>query len=169
MVLKAARGAGLPLGHCEDIAAAAVYLAATDPARLTCLDAALAGPFDAVAATVKDNEMRCASARAAMAGPAAIDAVRAGVAQVRLCDLDAPRLVLALFGAHRVAVDHAYDGADLIVTPARRDAPAAPLVGHVTVPSIVWENLRNLADETYVPASDASRIAGAGAGLNDND
>lgn len=37
------------------------------------------------------------------------------------------------------------------------------------VSSQVWDRLNELAQRTYVPASEASRLSGAGAGLNDND
>jgi len=33
----------------------------------------------------------------------------------------------------------------------------------------LWIQLSDLASKTYVPATEASRLSGAGAGLNDND
>jgi hypothetical protein len=45
----------------------------------------------------------------------------------------------------------------------------APLIGSVSVNEGNWEILEEYAHHTYVPATEASRLAGAGAGLNDND
>lgn len=39
----------------------------------------------------------------------------------------------------------------------------------LTIPNDFGDTLRTLAARTYVPSSDASRLAGAGAGLTDND
>ena len=44
-----------------------------------------------------------------------------------------------------------------------------PVIGSIRVDFKVWERLEALAHHTYVEATDASRTAGAGAGLNDND
>jgi hypothetical protein len=54
------------------------------------------------------------------------------------------------------------------------DQPATPpacvhAAGGVTVDPADWQRLALLERRTYVPASDASRVAGAGAGLTDND
>ncbi len=48
----------------------------------------------------------------------------------------------------------------------RRHAPRA---GQATVESADWQRLEQYAHRTYIKASDASRIVGAGAGLHDND
>ncbi|KNG94101.1 hypothetical protein [Pseudaestuariivita atlantica] len=45
----------------------------------------------------------------------------------------------------------------------------APLPDRIEVPTALLTRLNRLAKETYVPNSDASRAAGAGAGLTDND
>lgn len=51
---------------------------------------------------------------------------------------------------------------------AALDRPAGQ-VGPVEVAAQVWQVLTGCAARTYVPASAASRAAGAGAGLSDND
>ena len=48
-------------------------------------------------------------------------------------------------------------------------ASPAPSAKGVTVDPEVWRALDSLAAKTYVPASLQSRLAGAGAGLSDND
>jgi len=45
----------------------------------------------------------------------------------------------------------------------------SPHIGEVSIESGIWRRLEQHAHRTYVEASDASRMAGAGAGLNDND
>jgi len=47
------------------------------------------------------------------------------------------------------------------IQPTRTDA--------VNVDELVWSRLAALAAKSYVPATDASRLKGAGAGLTDND
>ena len=43
------------------------------------------------------------------------------------------------------------------------------VIGAIDVPFDTYQALDALAQKTYVPATDASRLKGAGAGLNDND
>ena len=43
------------------------------------------------------------------------------------------------------------------------------VIGDVAVDDAMWEKLGVYAHITYVEASEASRLAGAGAGINDND
>ena len=45
----------------------------------------------------------------------------------------------------------------------------APGIGDTRVNAQAWEKLENRAHLTYVKATEASRLSGAGAGLNDND
>lgn len=55
---------------------------------------------------------------------------------------------------------------------AEADAPAPqpePGVGGVALPDELWERASAFAHRTYVPASEASRLTGAGAGTSDND
>lgn len=169
MVMKAARGAGVPLGHCEDLALAAGYLAATDPVRLACLTAALAGPHRAVVTDLTAQVVMIPDARAAMAGPVAADLLRIGSAKIVLQNIDAPRLVIAFCAVQNICVDHNFEGADLVLQCSDRPAPVTPKASAVTVSAQLWAHLSDLAARTYVPASDASRLAGAGAGLTDND
>ncbi len=62
--------------------------------------------------------------------------------------------------------------ADTILVSAlsRELEPAPPPKTHgIAVPDDLWRRLTTLAALTYVPASEHSRLAGAGAGLSDND
>ncbi len=169
MILKAARGAGIPSGHCEDLAAAAAYIAATDPAALAIFPDVLAANHTTPTFNVDGDTMQISGPCVALSGPMAVDAIRAGFREVRLINVEAPIVVFALFATLNTAVAHRFDGADLLLTAT--DAPPSPPITHttVTVSEQLWQKLNDYAAKTYVPASDASRLAGAGAGLTDND
>lgn len=169
MVLKAARGAGVPLGHCEDLAAAAGYIAATDPEALGIFGAVFGASHGIPTCTSQGDTTTISSGSVAIAGPLAVDAIGAGARDVRLCNVSAPTLVFALFAVRGFAVSHRFEGADLIVTTTSDAAPPAPVVGPAVVSDQLWQTLADFAAKTYVPASEASRMAGAGAGLTDND
>ena len=57
---------------------------------------------------------------------------------------------------------------DLMRTAYRDDVPKA-WPARITIDDACYEMLKKRAFETYVPSSEKSRAAGAGAGLNDND
>lgn len=168
MVLKAARGAGVPLGHCEDLAAVAGYLAATDAVALECLRDALAGPFDGVLGQSADGQLRITQGAVVMVGPYCVDGFQAGCTQIQIDNCPEPRLIFAYCAAAGLGVSHEFDGDTLILTRVD-EAPAVPAAAPVTVAQSLWEYLNGLASKTYVPATEASRLAGAGAGLTDND
>ena len=63
---------------------------------------------------------------------------------------------------------HAPSDITLTLQPFHR--PAMPIwPARVMIDDITYQQLKNAAFQTYVPSSDSSREAGAGAGLNDND
>ncbi len=168
LVLKAARGAGVPLGHCEDIASAAAYLAATDPTALECLPdvlcAAQAGPV----AEATGTQLRIKQGAMSLIAPVCVDALKSGYDTVIIENCEAHAIIFALCAVQDIGVDHAFEGMQLTLT--RSDTPvAAPAVQAVTVSQALWDALGDLAAKTYVPATEASRLAGAGAGLTDND
>ena len=102
MVLKAALGAGLPLGHAEDLAVAAGYLARGDPGGLAELQVVLRPPHH----VPRDFGPVLAVTSVAAAGPGLIDRVRAGQPPVALHQIDGPRLLAALVACtnHRAPV-----------------------------------------------------------------
>jgi hypothetical protein len=53
--------------------------------------------------------------------------------------------------------------------PRELDQMLPPKAGGVAIPDDLWRRFTALAALTYVPASEHSRLAGAGAGLSDND
>mgnify|MGYP003671875603 FL=1 len=160
MVLKAARGAGVPLGHCEDISAAMPdYIA-------------LGGDMSAlVAALQRPHEPWTDSGGTVMAGPTAIDLARAGQGAQRINRADLPLLLLALVSrANRFGAGLICDvQGDCVVIAAGQGASVDLPAGPVDIDGGAWAGLAALAALTLVPETETSRAAGAGAGLTDND
>lgn len=144
MALKAARGAGVPLGHAEDFARAVAMLAMIKPQALGEVPGALQGDL-------------------VLKAPLAIDALRCGAKAVPL-----PDHVLVAGYLARAAADFDMPFEYVSGVARRGGAMPAPRLGPVDVPDMVWGALDKLAQKTYVPATAASR-AGAGAGSIDND
>lgn len=61
--------------------------------------------------------------------------------------------------------------ADLSIATIKTITPEAPplALGPISVDEDLWAQLDELASHSYVPATEASRLSGAGAGLSDND
>jgi hypothetical protein len=128
MVLKAARGAGLPLGCAEELARAAPVLAST-------------GDLICEAPSFEQGVVK--GGHPVQAVVAWQDLTAAGVKAKLECDVEGA-LLSAL--CERVSV-----------------------VGPFEVDETLWVNLSQFAAKMLVPESEASRLAGAGAGLSDND
>ncbi|WP_377507928.1 DUF3726 domain-containing protein [Octadecabacter sp. R77987] len=161
LVLKAARGAGVPLGHAEDIAAAMPdYIA-------------LGGDMGALAAALDCPHTAWTDGHgcAVMAGPTAIDLVRAGQGEQRINGADLPLLFVGLVSmANRFGAGLACDVQDdCVVIAVGQGATVTLAIGPVTVEGAAWAALMKLAARTFVPETETSRAAGAGAGLTDND
>lgn len=147
LVFKAACGGGLPLGYAEDLAAATEYL---DMALIT----------------------RCPCKGAAEAVPVALDLAIAGE-EPQTVQAE-PALIAAYVAAteaacrRRVVVEYSAEGAVLHgfgteAAPPQRTAPRSRLA------QALMAHLQDMAARTLVPDTAASRQAGAGAGLTDND
>ena len=163
VLLRAARGVGVPLGHAEDLAHAvsdhgdANAIATASSA----LDRGWAPPrFE------QDEGLSFAHARAIAALPIALDALQSGMPWVKLLDLDEPALAPAYLdrAAASQTGEFVMEG-DTIVAGSRT---AYSLRDRPEVSAAYWDKLTQLAARTYVPATDASR-QGAGAGSIDND
>jgi|UPI0005951F6B hypothetical protein len=154
LVLKAARGAGLPLGHAEDLAAATADLTAVEMGLTQLLTA-----------------LNRAQVGCAYAAPCAIDRVTAGlgsaVVKAPKCPLVWDALVTHA-ARSGLNVSITWSGADATLVDTAQPASPRPR-GPVDIDDTLWAALSTLAAKTYVPATEASRLAGAGAGLTDND
>ncbi|WP_375265704.1 DUF3726 domain-containing protein [Planktotalea sp.] len=137
MVLKAARGAGLPLGCAEELARAAPLLSSTG--NLPCVLEALGRPCEA---PILDQGV-VRGGHPVQAVIAWQDLSAAGVSVKLECNVDAALL-------------------DAMCSPKK-------VVGPFEVDESLWSTFAQYAAKMLVPESEASRLAGAGAGLSDND
>lgn len=149
LVLKAARGGGLPLGLAEDLAMAAAYLN---------LDRLTACP--------------CSNGGAAFAIPRALDAVAAGNGP-KTVEADAALIEAYVANAEvhfgrPLVWEATSNGARFHQFEERATAEHAPL-GRRIIPQDLSTHLHDLAVQTHVPETESSRAGGAGAGLTDND
>ncbi|WP_417210773.1 hypothetical protein [Antarctobacter sp.] len=160
---KAARGAGFPPRQAELFGAAAVHhLAGGGPPAA--LDRALANATDSPVLRLPlliEDVLRALT----LTGPEVTLTLQPGD----------EALALAYTGLINIQVDWARidqseDGLPRLTLCARSDTPARPrLPARIDVPAELVAHFGQLASETYVASSGASRDAGAGAGNIDND
>lgn len=161
LATRAARGAGFPPAQAELFGRACVQHLALDGDAAPLIDA-LANPADspilrlplllddvlAAAALTDPVELTLQNGDAALA-PSYASLLPVAVLDTAIVrHLEQKRL--------RITLD--------LATPSRPVLPP-----RIKVPAQLLVALERLAKNTYVPATDASRRAGAGAGLNDND
>ena len=163
MVQKAARGAGIPLGQAEDLGRTARFLAGTG-ADVSVISAALQEPASAVDVVWSPDRIEVTAGSAALIAPIVRDAFAMGCAEAALANVAHVPLVLGTLAQAGVSAQ----AEGLLVRQC--DTPL-PALRHeaVDIPDADWALWADLAARTYVPESDASRAAGAGAGLTDND
>ncbi|MCY4180716.1 MAG: hypothetical protein OXD48_10695 [Litoreibacter sp.] len=172
LLLKAGLGAGLPLGHAQDLSALAKLLA-SDPQLIAMAAAALVGPHYRARLEGTEEHVVVEKANILMTGPVLIDALVAGAKRAVLYQIDWPLLLWPMLShAHEVY------GLTVSLEAATRETVTIT-VGETSgldkigppqpVPVDVIERLQAFAAKTYVPASEASRASGAGAGISDND
>ncbi|WP_137701469.1 DUF3726 domain-containing protein [Marimonas lutisalis] len=192
---RAARGAGLSWGMAEEAGKAVRWLSAQGLPGCAALADLLDAPGNAPTSLdlLSSSGPLCPLA----AGVALSDmAGRLGAGDTVLSDVAQPLLLLPFLQAAarqtgralRVGIDGTMvgldgaqvtcsDPADLDMPHARRiviapgAVPAPPLPQHTRaeVTADTLERLNRYAHRTYAPATEASRLLGAGAGLSDND
>ena len=171
-LLKAGIGAGLPLGHAEDLCALAPLLM-SDPQLLAMAAAALDGPHMAPLVEGTEDHVVIERGSTLMAGPPVVDALVCGATRVIVHNSDWPLLLWPMLAQARAVYGVACEvssGAkgSVTITAADKDG-LDPFGPPQPVPHEVAERLQLFAARTYVPSSAASRASGAGAGLTDND
>lgn len=187
---RAAFGAGLPWGLAEDAAVTATWLAqqGRDPAPM--LAAALGSLSDGAAETAVKHEQSGTGAvlmadrerplSALVSGPSAADwwqvMKQDPAARLVVRNVDVPGWVIACIAARTgdgPADTEADSGPGDVVMPANGSAAKSPVgtahAGLVTVDLDAWAILQRHFRLSLVPSTDASRSAGAGAGLVDTD
>ena len=167
LLLRAARGAGVPLSHAEDLAIAIADFGTN--ATLEAAANALAEGWCDVDFSENDGTIIFANARALVCLPVALDALSGGARRVELQSLDEPTLIEPYLAAARARVSVAATAqGEIWVLDHAEQALRKPLMDRFDPSQKVLETLGELAARTYVPASGASRD-GAGAGAIDND
>ncbi len=165
---KAARGAGLPWGLAEEAGFAARWLSAHgfDGAGLVLADLETGGQSLSLGVALADAPE--AGTIPAAEVPLLLAPFAALVARRQPCTLTLPdeRFNFAADGA----VSHVSTGGAFSFAFGLTDG-GNPLsrTTRPTVSEATLQRLTELAARTYAPATEASRLAGAGAGLSDND
>ena len=159
LVLKACRGVGVPMGQAREVAVAL----AESPQALGALLPHLALPMKSAKFDFSDG-LTVQDAALLRDFSACADAAALGVKPVRLCGLAACDLAHALARSRGLSI--AAEGADVVFT---EQEAVRPQVSRGAVVPEIWQQVASFAALTYVPETDASRLAGAGAGLSDND
>ena len=199
LTLKACRGAGMSWGLAEEAAQAARWLAARSCAWDSSLVALLAQRGDVSSSHLTANDMRPVARGAALcpvhAGAAVADLLRPGE-HLTLHDILEP-IWLVPFSHRRASKVHtaritwsngamqtgaadsrllSFDRLDWVRielsaahAPAADADPAGSRSSGTPIDPSAWTTLEAWAARTYVAASLQSRLAGAGAGLSDND
>ncbi|RLJ51719.1 hypothetical protein BCF46_1934 [Litoreibacter meonggei] len=171
LFLKAGLGAKLPLGNAQDFSGmTALFM--SDPKLFAMAAAALEGVHRPVHFEGTTEHMVIDDARIAMAAPAVTDAFVCGATRVVLHDLDWPQLLWPILvwaqQVYGVTLGiHRPDGRTVMIL--KTEQGLKPLGDPQAVPLVPLAQLEQLAAKTLVPSSDASRMSGAGAGLQDND
>lgn len=196
---KAAIGAGFPVGLAEDCASAAAWLVGQGHDGVESVLEAVRDEMQKQAMpSAIGNAWVFPDAGIAMCGPSAIDLLMAAACQeVRLLKADSPLMMIGLAGVAAGNYGREFSlendagcsvqisaggmsltgalpspGANLSLT-CREDSRVGmrtpALLQGAIVDDRVWREALALAARTYVPSSTASRAAGAGAGLTDND
>ena len=148
MLRKAALGSGFPIGLADVISSAGVWLCVRD----------LDGIGAALEALDADSIML-------LAGVAGVGATNSGVAFALIFD-DASIIIDSQpLEASELPISERLE----IEITEPRGQRFQPRRGAVTVDVDRWETICELAARIYVPATDESRLSGAGAGLTDND
>jgi len=113
------------------------------------------------------------AARCLRDGPSFVDQGLVSDAAVKIAAIDAPNV----FGLYLLRAGAAF-GCSFEVTPQgeglvfqRKETPSESILsgGRVFWPDGLYGHLQTYARKTHVPATEATRLSGAGAGLNDND
>ena len=164
LVLRAARGAGVPLGWAEDLSVAAEHYGTSG--FLAMLPAAFDLPWQVeVARSDAGVEIGGHPVAALLTG---LDAIAAGESRVAIRSV-APAASGVVIASWARQTGLGVEIKDEILMPLADFICPAPLADRFEPDRATYEALSAFAARTYVPETEDSRAAGAGAGLVDND
>lgn len=162
MAARAARGAGYPIGQAEDLGNTALYLAGVR-ADITPVTSALLEDLIPPQVTWAGNDAVITAGSTITTAPIASDVIAMG-GQVTIPEIRQAPLISAMLCTR--GLTPWWEGNVLRLGDCEI-LPVKP--GPIDVADADWAIWCDLAAKTYVPDSAASRAAGAGAGLTDND
>lgn len=151
MTIKAARGAGFPLAQAEIFASAVVQHLATDRPTSDLSQALIHNDDSPIL------NFPCLLDDVCLKGSLNAQDTRLPLL-LRSYAETAPFEVKCVQAGKTLLLKHISDR-PCLANPRQR----------IAMDPTLWAHLNKLAAKTYVPASDASRLSGAGAGLSDND
>lgn len=160
MVLKACRGAGIPLAQGQEVGRVAARFSGCIPAILDHLNRRQ--PQLNLTLT---NGVRFDGCHALRDGPNAIAAILGGADRATLSGLMADAFITHLAEQSGVLIVEGDEG--VVFKPGGAALP--PQQRRAEIPDDQWQALNTFAALTYVPETETSRLGGAGAGLTDND
>ena len=194
---KAAMGAGFPIGISDEISRAGALLIIEGLDGVDAIYKAIKeGVAVASMPILSDGMAHFANTKIAINGPAAFDLMEAGLAStITLEEIDSPMLLIgfAKLAAETYGLKTEIDFSNGSEAEIRRskikitgpidsgvnanlriteitDQPIRVVHDNgVTINEVLWPSIMELAYKTYVPATEESRVKGAGAGLTDND
>lgn len=182
----AALGSGWPDSHAHALARATVALEHHGIEAIEAALATMSEPVETLAEPGAGPVARWSRGHAGSLGPAILDLLLTGRKEIRVDSVDAPILLAGYLwlAARRGAVAEARfsdggwarAGADLewsdprpapgagvaVVADDRQFARPAPLHGELEVGDGIWQALTAVAERQLVPASERSRLRGAG-------
>ncbi|WP_372885200.1 DUF3726 domain-containing protein [Shimia sp.] len=181
---KAARGAGHPWGLAEEAGKATRWLCAQgldgvailstalsrDPSAAACPLAEGAALSDRAAALAGQETLLAEVAAPAMVLPFAALVAR----QTGQCVTVECKGAWATTDGRRLRLSATFPAAPAPLRLLCGGDPGAlddlrPMATRATPDDVAWQTLERLAHRTYAPATEESRMRGAGAGLSDND
>jgi len=195
-VRKAALGAGLSVGLADDTGRAVAVLQAYGFDGISAALAGFANTGLAARPVIKNSDATFDAGNPIPNAVSALDLVAAGVVKrVLMRAIEAPLLVVglaaiaaqdqgggfvvgvgssgfALVSGGGIAIEGvlASGVTEVTISRSRPDGTVRPRPDHIPdVPPAIWAQVQALAALTYVPATEASRLSGAGAGMTDND
>ena len=192
MSVKAARGAGHPMGLAEDMARATLWLCQNHFDGIGVLITELRLESGPVQYETSSAGIKLSGASTACLAVCGMDGLAAGLSKSAILEnVTNPLMLLGICAdaskglEKRVDVDEwaVLDNGQIIsvgddpkigdyrlkMSNSTHQGPVSDGIEPTDIPDHRWSVLEALAARTYVPATAESRAAGAGAGLTDND
>ncbi|MFT4715959.1 MAG: hypothetical protein ACI861_000623 [Paracoccaceae bacterium] len=170
-IKKAASGAGWPAGVADDIGRAAAIMAGSGGDGVGAVIAVLAQDQTVTIAT-RGRDAQAGDMAVIANAIAGFDLLGGAVVDQVTFAANSGIELLGAFGVvagadQALGFEISQSGSEYIATRAAQHAPE--LADGAEVSDALWKQVTDLVAKTFVPASEESRLTGAGAGTTDND